>query len=149
MEVLHFEDIQTEFMNRVSEAVYCSAATVDRKGRPRSRIMHPIWDGLIGWAISWPQSHKRKHLQVNPYVSLGYVHDRDKPVYVDCRAEWVDEDSEKLRIWELYKNTPPPLGFDPEPHYGTIHHQYFGLLKFTPWRIELGSLVAEAIVWRG
>lgn len=148
MEVSTFEEIQIEFMNRVSQAVYCSMATVDRKGRPRSRILHPVWDGPIGWAISWPASHKSKHLEVNPYVSLGYVHDRDKPVYVDCQAEWVHEESEKLRIWELCKSLPPPLGFDPEPHYGTIHHHYYGLLKFTPWRIELGSLTGEAIVWR-
>ena len=135
-------------MARVCEAVYCSMATVDRKGRPRSRILDPIWDGPIGWAISWPASHKKKHLAINPYVSLAYVHDRDKPTYADCRSEWVTDEDEKIRVWELFKNTPPPLGFDPEPHYGSIHHPYYGLLKFTPWRIELGALVGEPIIWR-
>ena len=149
MEVLQFKEIQIEFMNRVAAAVYCSVATVDRKGRPRSRIMHPIWDGSIGWVISWKGSHKSKHLEVNPYVSLAYINNRDKPVYADCRAEWVDEENEKLRIWELHKSISPPLGFDPEPHYGTIHNSYYGLLKFTPWRIELGNLGEESIVWRG
>jgi general stress protein 26 len=139
MEVASFEEIQDEFMRRVSQAVYCNMATVDRKGRPRSRMLHPIWDGSIGWVISWKETLKTKHLQVNPYVSLAYILDRDKPVYADCRAEWVDEESEKLRIWELHKSIPEPLGFDPEPHYGTIHHPYYGLLRFTPWRIELGN----------
>ncbi len=148
MEVLQFEEIQSEFMRRVAEAVYCSVATVDRKGRPRSRIMHPVWDGQTGWVISWKASHKSKHLQANPYVSLAYIHDRDKPVYADCNAEWVDEESEKLRIWELHKTIPPPLGFDPEPHYGSIHHQYYGVLKFVPWRIELGNLGGTSLVWR-
>jgi len=148
MEVEKFEDLQIEFVQRVAHAVYCSMATVDRKNHPRSRILHPIWDGPIGWVISWPQSHKAKHLQGNPYVSLAYIHDREKPVYVDCSTEWVDEVDEKERIWELHKTTPPPLGFDPQMFYETIDHPYFGLLKFTPWRIELGNLGGESIIWR-
>lgn len=148
MEVSNFAEIQTEFIKRVSEAVYCSVATIDRKNRPRSRMMHPVWDSQIGWVISWPRSHKAKHLRANPYVSLAYIQDRDKPVYVDCTAEWIDDVAEKERIWELHKNTPPPLGFDLEPHYGTINHPYYGLLRFTPWRIELGNLGGEPIIWR-
>ena len=148
MEVSTFEEIQLEFMQRVTKAVYCSMATIDRKGRPRSRMMHPIWDGPTGWVISWPESHKAKHLQANPYVSLAYIQDRDKPVYVDCSAEWIDEVGEKERIWKLHQTTPPPLGFDPQPHYGTIHHQYYGLLRFRPWRIEVGNLQGESIIWR-
>ena len=148
MEVSSFEEIQTEFMRRVSQAVYCNMATVDRQGRPRSRMQHPIWDGPTGWCISWKEALKTKHLEANPFVALAYIQDRDKPVYADCRAEWVDEESEKLRIWELHKSLPPPLGFDPEPHYGDIHHRYYGVLKFTPWRIALGNLGGETIVWR-
>jgi uncharacterized pyridoxamine 5'-phosphate oxidase family protein len=148
MEVLRFEDIQTEFMNRAQQAVYCNVGTVDLKGRPRSRVMHVIWEGPIGWVITWPESHKAKHLANNPYVSLAYVNYPMKPVYVECTAKWAEEVEEKLRIWELHKMVPPPLGFDPTPHYGTIENKYFGLLQFTPWRIELAELGAESLVWR-
>jgi general stress protein 26 len=148
MEISKFTDIQPEFMMRVGEAVYCSMATIDRKHRPRSRIMHPIWDGPIGWVISWPESHKAKHLERNSHVSLAYIHNKEKPVYVDCVAEWIDDIGEKQRIWELHQTTPPPLGFDPQPHYKTISHRYYGLLKFAPWRIELGNLQGEPIIWR-
>ena len=148
MEVTTFADMKAEFMERIQKAVYCSMATIDRKGRPRSRIIHPVWDGPIGWVISWPESHKAKHLKHNPYVSLAYIPDKNKPVYVDAVAEWIDDVEEKNRIWELHKTTPPPLGFDPQPHYGNINHQYFGLLRFTPWRIELGHLGDESIIWR-
>ena len=48
IEVSTFAEMQVEFMERIQEAVYCSMATIDRKGRPRSRIMHPIWGGSIG-----------------------------------------------------------------------------------------------------
>lgn len=147
METTTFAEIEAEFMDRVRRAVYCSMATVDRLGRPRSRIMHPIWDGPTGWVISRPGSPKARHLQHNPYVSLAYIHDIEKPVYVDALAEWVEDAAEKKRIWELHKRILPPLGFDPEPHYGSIDHPYFGLLRFTPWRITLANLQGESLVW--
>src|SRR5215475_9521681 len=112
MEVIRFEDIQVEFMNRVQQAVYCNVATVDQKNRPRSRVMHVVWDGPIGWVITWPESHKARHLAHNPHVSLAYVSQPKKQVYVEALAEWVNEAGEKLRIWELHKTIPPPLGFD-------------------------------------
>jgi hypothetical protein len=148
MQVQRFEDLQEEFMRRVSQAVYCVMATIDLKKRPRSRVLHPVWDGPIGWVITDPQSHKAKHLARHPAISLAYIQDPLKPVFVDCIAAWVDDTSEKHRIWELHKSLPSPLGFDPEPHYGSINHRYYGLLRFTPWRMELGDLYGEPIVWR-
>lgn len=148
MEVARFEELQQAFLERIQQAVYCSIATVDGKNRPRSRVMHPIWDGATGWVISSPQSHKATHLATNPAVSLAYIHDPYKPIYIDCSAVWIDDRTEKQRVWELHKTTPPPLGFDPEPHYGSIEHRHFGLLRFTPWRIELGDLYGEPLIWR-
>jgi hypothetical protein len=62
MEVSTFAEIQEEFISRIQKMVYCNMATVDLKGWPRSRIMHPIWDGHIGWVISWPETLKSKHI---------------------------------------------------------------------------------------
>lgn len=135
-------------MRRVSQAVYCIMATVDQQNRPRTRIMHPIWERSTGWAISWPLSPKAKHLALNPHVSLAYLQDTAKPVYVEAVAEWIMDRTAQQRTWELCKTIPPPLGFDPKPHYGTIDHHYFGILKFTPWRIELGNLGGESRIWR-
>jgi hypothetical protein len=53
MEVSNFAEIKTEFMDRVAKAVYCNMATIDRRNRPRSRTVHPIWDGPVGWVIPW------------------------------------------------------------------------------------------------
>jgi general stress protein 26 len=113
-------------------------ATVDHKGRPSPG--HASGSGSTGWIISWPASQTR-HLQRNPYVSLAYFcHDIYRPVYVDCTAEWVNDRAEQQRVWAYYQTVPPPMGFDPQPHYGTIDHPHFGLLKLTPWRIELFTL---------
>jgi general stress protein 26 len=148
METSTFDEIQTEFKERVSKAVYCNMATVDRSKRPRSRIVHPFWDGPVGWVISWPESDKAKHLKANPHVSLAYIADHEKPVYVDCVAQWIDESAEKRRIWELVKATPTPMGFDPAKFFDGIEDPYFGLLQLAPWRIELYSLGDESIIWR-
>lgn len=148
MQIQSFEEMQSEFMARAQRSVYCNVATVDPKGRPRSRVMHLIWDGPIGWVITWPESHKAKHLANNPHVSIAYISEPLKPVYVECTAAWVTEPAEKLRIWELHKTIPPPLGFDPEPHYGSIDHKFYGLLQFIPWRVELAELGMESLIWR-
>lgn len=137
-----------EFTARAQAAVYCNVATVDPKGRPRSRVMHVVWDGQTGWVITSPGSHKGRHLAANPYVSLSYIANPMRPVYIDCTAAWANERDEKLRIWDLHKTIPPPLGFDPTPPYGTIEHRHFGLLKFIPWRIELAELGSESLIWR-
>ena len=53
MEVAHFADLQDEFMACVQAAVYCAMATVDRQQRLRLRVMHPFWNGAMGWVLSW------------------------------------------------------------------------------------------------
>ncbi len=128
-------------MARARRIVWCSVATVDRAGRPRTRILHPIWERSTGWIATGRETLKTKHLALNPYVSCSYWDQQHQQIYADCKAEWVDDHAEKLRIWDLYKNTPPPLGYDP----GIIWQNGpddagYGLLKLTPWRIELYGL---------
>lgn len=148
MRVSSFEELQAEFLVRVVPIVYANMATIDTKNRLRSRIVHPIWEGSTGWIVSWPATPKSKHLAHNPHVSLAYIKDIEKPVYVECTAEWKHDRAEKLRVWDVIKNAPPPMGFDPESHYQNIDHIHFGLLKLTPWRIELYTLRGEPIIWQ-
>jgi len=141
MEVTSFAEIEAEFMARVSRIVWCTVATVDAKGRPRTRILHPIWQGGTGWIATGRQSHKAKHIASNPYVSLSYWDQQHQQVYADCRAEWADDPAEKRRLWDLYKATPPPLGYDLAMIWpGGVDDPSYGLLKLTPWRIELYAL---------
>ncbi len=151
MDIANFDGIRTDFLDRVQQAVYCIAATVDPKGRPRTRVLHVVWDvrnAPIGWVITWPKSPKAKHLANTPFVSLAYFSDPKKPIYAECVAAWVSDAAEQHRIWDWYKTVPPPMGFDPEPHYGTIANEYFGLLRLTPWRVELGALGQASQIWR-
>src|SRR5258707_11207903 len=55
--------------------VWASAATVDENGRPRTRILHPIWewDGtdLFGWIATVPSPVKKAHLAVHPEMAVN------------------------------------------------------------------------------
>jgi general stress protein 26 len=154
MEVKSFSEIEGEFQERVKRIVWCTVATVDRKGRPRTRILHPIWEGTTGWIATGRETLKTKHLAANPYVSCSYWDQQHQQIYVDAMAEWVDDKAEKDRIWDLYKSTPPPLGYDPGMIWqGGKEDPTYGLLKLTPWRIELWGLQdlmtgKEHQVWR-
>jgi general stress protein 26 len=154
MEVKSFSEIEDEFQARVRRIVWCTVATVDRKGRPRTRILHPIWEGTTGWIATGRETLKTKHLAANPYVSCSYWDQQHQQIYADCKAEWVDDKAEKDRIWDLYKSTPPPLGYDLGMIWqGGKDDPTYGLLKLTPWRIELWGLNdlmtgKEHQVWR-
>jgi general stress protein 26 len=146
LKVGSFAEIQAEFSERVRRIVWCSVATVDTRGRPRSRLLHPIWDRATGW--TYPHSLKAKHLAANPHVSLAYVADIDQPVYAACIAAWEENPAEKRRIWDLYRATPPPAGYDPAPIFHSPDHPDFGLLKLTPWRVELYDQGRMQRVWQ-
>lgn len=147
LKVASFADIRDGFLARVSKCVWCNVATVDGQGRPRSRILHPVWEDSIGWIITRRHSFKSKHLDQNPYVSLAYIADVAKPVYADCVAQWVDDRAEKLRIWDFVKETPPPLGYDPTPIFGSVEHEDYGVLKLTTWRIEIANFPKDRYIW--
>lgn len=144
MKVIHFAEVEDEFLRRVNSMVWCNVATVDSQGRPRSRILHPIWESSTGWICTHRSSLKSQHLAANPYVSLAYITNIHQPVYADCKVTWIDDQITKQRIWDLFKNTPPPLGYDPAIDFIRPDHENFGLLKLTPWRIALVTFPAPS-----
>jgi hypothetical protein len=148
IEIQSFAEIEAEFIERVHRVVWCSAATVDSKNRPRSRVWHTYWEGQVGWIATRRQTLKTQHFARNPYVSLGYVGEVFRPVYVDCAVQWADDLADKERVWNLFKNAPPPLGYDPAPIFISPDHENFGILKLTPWRIELATPPEHRKVWR-
>ena len=55
----------------------------------------------------------------------------------------------KRHVWGLFRAAPPPLGYDPAPIFHAVEHPDFGVLKLTPWRIELGDMMGtQSRVWR-
>ena len=62
------------FVEIAHRIVWATAATVEPSGRPRTRILHPIWewngDRLVGWIATGPDTPKARHLDSEPRVSL-------------------------------------------------------------------------------
>lgn len=151
MQIMSLALLAEVFIEAVHSQVWCSVATLDPQNRVRSRVLHPIWetDGeqAVGWIATGRTSPKARHIAHNPHLSLCYMKNPLKPIYVDCTAEWVDDRVEKQRIWELFSNTPPPLGYNLAGFFEGVDHPSYGLLRLTPWRIELGDLFGESQVW--
>jgi hypothetical protein len=68
---------------------------------------------------------------------------RRRPAGADCKADWADEERE--RVWQLYVEADPPLGYDPAtmpPWRDGPLGGAFAVLRLDPWRITV--LTAEA-----
>ena len=154
MDVNDFSEIEDEFNARVQRIVWCTVTTVDTEGRPRARILHPVWEGSTGWICTGRHSYKEKHLAANPFVSISYWDPEHKQVYAECKTEWADDPAEKQRVWDLFKTTPMPYGYDPAMFWPAgPQSDDFGALKLIPWRVEISAIADMAsgkppLVWR-
>ena len=132
------------FIEMAHNIVWCSAATVDREDRPRSRILHPIWewDGrtLTGWVGTSPTPLKLAHLDHSPYVSCSYWSPNHDNCTVECRATVHRDDGTCERVWELFRAAPGPVGYDPAtipPWAGGPTTDAFAVLRLEPWRLRV------------
>ena len=79
------------FVEMAHHIVWCSAATIDQSGRPRSRVLHPVWDWdgttLRGVIATSPLSPKRADLDAHPFISLNYWANSHDTCLAECSAE--------------------------------------------------------------
>lgn len=131
------------FVEMAHRIVWCSVATVDGQGRPRSRILHPIWrwDGeqLIGWIGTGPTPTKRAHLEAHPYMSLNYWTPSQDTCVAECRAALVFDDEARTMVWNLFKHAPSPVGYDPAivPSWDEPTTPSFAAIRLEPWRLHV------------
>jgi len=140
MSILSFADVADTFRARVERTVWCTMATVDRRGRPRSRIVHPIWEGATGWLLTGRTSTKGRDLDRSPFTSFTYWDQVNEQVHVDCGTTWIEDLTERARVWNLFKDTPSPVGYDPGLFFKAPDDPTCGVLRLTPRRLELWSI---------
>jgi general stress protein 26 len=145
-----FAEIEPEFIERAHRMVWCDMATVGPDGRPRTRIMHPVWFEGTGWATSLRTGPKANDIDRKPYVSLAYVSDPSRPAYAECVASWENDPAVRRGIWERIKAIPEPLGYDTEAMFGSYDYPGLTLLRLNPWRIRLSiaGQPAAAQIWQ-
>lgn len=147
MRVADFADVEEAFRARVARDLCCNLATVDERGRPRSRVVQPLWEGSVCWLLTDRNSPKARHIDRHLFVSLAYVGENTQPAYAECRAEWVMDSEEKQRIWHLFQSDP--LGYDPALFYDRVDHPDLGVLRLTPWRVQIDTTPGDTIIWEG
>jgi len=159
--VTDLEDVAPAFVEMANRIVWCTVATVDHQGRPRSRILHPLWewdgDTLTGWIATEPTPTKRSHLSRSPFVSCTYWTDTHDTCTAECRAAWHQDDATRIEVWDKFATAPAPVGYDPAIIAGwdAPTSDTFAVLKLAPWRLRVfqgrflmtGGSESEVLVW--
>jgi general stress protein 26 len=151
-----FTDIRAEFDAYVGDINYATMITVDSKGRPRARILIPVWEVVdsnpVGWLATYRTPVKAAHLAANPHTTFSYWTMRQNSVHADVIAEWVPLDDLTIRqhVWDLYERTSPTGAGYPLGQFWTgIDDPKLHVLRLTPWRIQVirgGDLRSK--IWR-
>lgn len=139
------------FVNMAHSIVWASVATVDADGKPRSRVLHPLWewDGtdLLGWIATVPSPVKKSHLAVHPYVSVNYWAPNQDTCSADCLVEWYLDDETRTAVWDKFVDAPEPLGYNPTiiPGWDSPTSASFAVLRLTPYRLRVqpGSMMTR------
>ena len=132
------------FVEMAHRIVWATVATVDQRGRPRSRVLHPMWEwdgtSLVGWVGTGPTPTKRAHLEHSPYVSVGYWSPDHDTCTAECAATLHLDDETRERVWESFKAAPGPVGYDPAlipPWAAGPTSDAFAALRLEPWRLRV------------
>lgn len=139
-----YRQTASAFRDMAHRIVWCTAATVDRQGRPRSRVLHPLWewegDRLVGWIATSPTPVKRADLATSAHLSCNYWGPSHDTCLADCRAGWHFDDDTRVRIWDAFKAAPAPVGYDPAiiPGWsGGPVSDTFAALRLEPYRLRV------------
>jgi hypothetical protein len=135
--------IAPRFVEMAHRIVWCVAATADRSGEVRTRVLHPLWewDGSVlrGWILTSPNSPKARHLADNPRLSLTYWDATHDTCSADCDTTWELEPDQRQAGWDLFLHGPEPVAFDPAivPPWTSPSAPEFGVLLLEPRRLRL------------
>jgi general stress protein 26 len=139
--VVETSTVIEDFVRVAHRIVWCTLATVDRRGRPRSRVVHPYWeqvgDTVTGWLFTRPTPLKVAHLGKTPYVSCSYWDPAHEVAVAECDAEFADDAESRRKVWELFESAQEPLGYDPKILGGDDPlDTAIIVLRLTPWRLS-------------
>lgn len=137
-----FAEIRDDVAEIIGDIVYATMTTVDRRGRPRSRVLIVVWtlDGEqpVGWLGTFKSPVKAAHLAHNPHVTTSYWSPRQDVVYLDSVARWVDDPEVARMVWSLYRDgSPPGNGYDPGAYWRGPDDPRFHVLRLDPWRVQV------------
>ena len=88
-------------------------------------------------------------------MSLNYWSPNQDTCVAECRARWAFDLETRERIWNLYVETPAPVGYDPAiiPGWERPSDDAFAVLALDPWlmRVFPGSVLmgqgGDVLTW--
>lgn len=131
------------FVELAHRIVWCTVATVGVDGRPRTRVLHPIWEwdgaALTGWIATSPLSPKAADLAHQPAVSLTYWAPSHDTATAECDTEWETSPEARRAGWDRFAQGPAPVGYDPSiiPPWTSPDVEAFGILRLQPTRLRV------------
>jgi general stress protein 26 len=145
MDIEHVDDfsvVAEEIDRRITSTIWCTLATTDTAGRPRTRVVHPVWEiddgGAVGWLGTRTGTPKLTHLERTPWASLLYWDPRHQQVTVDASVTVHTDEATCERVWALMSSFPEPYGFDPAPMWPDgATGDGFTVLRFDPVRVTI------------
>jgi hypothetical protein len=130
--------VAAAFVEMAHRIVWATAATVDPDNRPRTRILHPLWEwdgtSLIGWIATGPTPRKQADLEHGNFMSLNYWSPNHDTCRADCETTWHFDDATREGIWNAFKYAPEPVGYDPGliPAWDSPTSPAFAALELKP-----------------
>ncbi|MFE0150529.1 pyridoxamine 5'-phosphate oxidase family protein [Nonomuraea sp. NPDC059007] len=137
-----FSEIQDAFEAYIGDIVYATMTTVDKRNRPRARVLIPIWEMVdgepLGWLATYRTPVKAAHLANNPHTTFSYWTPRQNAVNVDTVAKWVTDVEVKRRVWDLYRRTSPRgAGYNLGNFWTSPTDPKLHVLRLEPWRVQV------------
>ncbi|QGG94909.1 pyridoxamine 5'-phosphate oxidase family protein [Actinomarinicola tropica] len=154
------ETVAPAFVEMAHRIVWCVAGTTDPRGRPRTRVLHPIWEWsgaqLTGWIATSPLSPKAHDLAAMPRMSVTYWSPDQDTCTAECSAEWQTSEDALAKGWQRFAQASPPVGYDPAiiPAWDSPTSPAFGILRLIPdrLRVQPASLMTtgegQVLLWR-
>ena len=99
---------------------------------------------------------KRAHLAKSGNLSISYWAPTQDTCQAECRASWAFDDETRTQVWNLFKNAPAPVGYDPAiiPVWKKPTDASFAALRLEPYRLRVmaGEVmmkgVGQALRWQ-
>jgi hypothetical protein len=142
-----FDDALRDAVDVAHRLVWATVTTVGNDGRPRVRVMHPIWveheGSLEGLVLTRPTPIKVRHLDAHPAVTCAYLApDHDFAIF-DCDAALVEDLATRRRAWDAFASAPDPLGYDPASMFADGPSSAgLAVLRMRPHRVRVGLAAA-------
>ena len=104
-----------------------------------------------------PDPLEARAARASSFIALNYWAPTQDTCLAECRATWAFDDPTRAQVWNLFKNAPAPVGYDPAiipPWSGGPTSPAFAALRLEPWRLRLmpGSAMmgggGEVLSWR-